>query len=173
MRSKSSSSFILPERLFSHLVLIFTVLFLLISSGSALAYTPQGVSFSWKANPAEDYVVGYRLYYSSESRFDYNGNLKTNFSYDYYIDFSESERCVPGTDGTDCKILELTDLQCGDLYGDSPECTIHNLQGVKYLAMTAYNAQAESDYTYELKYIDIANKLAAVQMIQSILILKD
>jgi hypothetical protein len=50
-------------------------------------------------------VIGYRLYYSSESRFESNGKPKTNFSYDYYIDLTESERCVPDTAGADCGVM--------------------------------------------------------------------
>jgi len=95
-------------------------------------------------------VIGYRLYYGSESRFDFKGTLKTNFFYDYYIDFLEFKRCV--ADGTDifCEDLYPDDFQCENLYGDLPQCTVNKLQGPLYFALTAYNAQAESGFTQEL-----------------------
>ena len=67
-----------------------------------------------------------------------------------YIDFAESRRCVD--DGTDanCQDLDPDDIQCENLYGDAPLCSLKKLQGRQFFAMTAYNAQAESDFTPEL-----------------------
>ncbi len=176
----TNSNCSLQERFQIRLVSFLAVFILLISGSTVGAHTSEGISFSWAPNPDDDYVIGYRLYYSSESRFDSNGKPKTDFSYDYYIDLAESERCVSDGDGTDCEILELADLQCNDLYGDSPNCSINNLQEGLHLAMTAYNAEAESDYTQELYYAvtpnptpnPTPNTLAAVQMIQALLLLK-
>jgi len=124
--------------------------FLLISGGLGQAHAVEYASFSWLANPPEDNVIGYRLYYGSASRFNSNLTLKADFSYDYYIDFAESKRCVD--DGTDanCQDLHPDDFQCENLYGDAPLCSVKKLQGLQFFAMTAYNAQAESDFTPEL-----------------------
>ena len=95
-------------------------------------------------------MIGYRLYYASTSRFNPNRTLKAGFSYEYYIDFGESKRCaVDGTDAN-CQDLDPDDCQCENLYGDTPLCSVKKLQGVQFFAMTAYNAQAESDFTPEL-----------------------
>lgn len=128
------------------------VLFLLaLGGGFGPAHAAEYATFSWLANPPEDNVIGYRLYYGSASRFNPDQTLKTGFTYDYYIDFVESKRCVD--DGTDANCLELSfaDFQCDNLYGDAPLCTVKRLQGLQYFAMTAYNAQAESDFTRELR----------------------
>lgn len=176
MNPITNSNCSLKERFQIRLVSFLTVVILLICGSTVGAHTSDGISFSWAPNPDDDYVIGYRLYYSSQSRFDSNGKPKPDFSYDYYIDLAESERCVPDSDGTDCEILELADLRCDELYGDSPNCSIYNLQGDLHLAMTAYNAETESDYTQELYYAVTPdtppNALAAVQMIQSLLLLK-
>ena len=123
----------------------------MVLSGSPIAlHAGETVSFSWQANPPDDYVIGYRLYYGSTSRFDSNGRPKANFFYDYYIDFSDFERCDPGGTGTVCEMLNLDQVECENLSGDFPRCTLYNLQGLLYFAMTAYNTQEESDYTLEL-----------------------
>ena len=108
------------------------------------------VTFSWQANPSEDYVIGYRLYYGADSRFNSNGTLKTSFSYDYYIDFSDFMRCDASSNGTSCEMLRPEELQCENLYESVPQCTISNLYGYLYFTLTAYNAQAESSFTPEL-----------------------
>lgn len=123
---------------------------LLFGGGYMPALAVEYATFSWLANPPEDNVIGYRLYYGSESRYNLDQTLKSGFSYEYYIDFVESKRCI--ADGTDADCLELSDgdFQWENLYGDQPLCTIKKLQGLQYFAMTAYNAQAESDFTPEL-----------------------
>jgi len=130
--------------------LVAVLSFFLLSTSSAYAHGVEYASFSWQANPPEDNVIGYRLYYASESRFNPNQTLKTDFSYDYYIDFAESKRCVDDGTETDCQDLSDDDFQCNNLYGDTPLCTIYQLKGVQYFAMTAYNAQVESGFTQEL-----------------------
>jgi hypothetical protein len=109
------------------------------------------VSFSWRANPPDDYVLGYRLYYGTRSRFDSTGKPRPGFSYDYYIDSYEMERCVARETETDCTPLSPDEVVYTNLSGDMPDCTLYNLQGRLYFALTAYNAQEESDYTVELK----------------------
>jgi len=137
-----------PSRIFP--VLAAALFFLLAGGGAAAAHAAEKASFSWLANPPEDNVIGYRLYYGSESRYTLNQTLKTNFTYDYYIDFAEAKRCLD--DGTDanCRDLSAADFQCQNLYGEAPLCTVYGLNGLLYFAMTAYNAQAESDFTPEL-----------------------
>ncbi len=115
--------------------------------GSALA--AGEVTFSWRANPPEDNVIGYRLYYGPQSRFDASGHLRPGFHYDRFIDFTEYERC-DGHDPQLCEQLTAGDVVCQDLWGDNPRCTVSGLTGPLYFAMTAYNAQSESDYTREL-----------------------
>jgi len=127
-------------------ICLFFLFFALAGASTAGA----GVTFTWQANPPEDYVIGYRLYYGPESRYRNSGALKANFSYAYYIDFLEFKRCI--ADGTDanCQDLSASDFQCANLYGEAPQCTVNNLQGLLYFALTAYNAQAESGFTPEL-----------------------
>ncbi len=108
------------------------------------------VTFAWQANPVEDDVVGYRLYYGADSRFNSDGTLKTSFSYDYYIDFAERRRCDASSGGTSCVLLSSEELQCENLYYSVPQCTVSNLYGQLYFSLTAYNAQEESNFTREL-----------------------
>lgn len=142
-----------------------------VSGSPSRANAVEPVSFSWQANPPEDYVLGYKLYYGSESRFDSSGRPKTDFSYDYYIDFSDFERCIPGTGDTVCETLSTSEVECEDLSGYFPSCTLHNLRGKLYFSLTAYNAYAESDYTLELR---IASKsdFPLLQFIHIILLQK-
>lgn len=126
------------------------LLFLLLGGGFVPARAVDRATFSWLANPPEDNVIGYRLYYGSESRFNLDRTLKTGFTYDYYIDFVDSKRCVADGTDADCQDLSVADFQCANLYGDQPLCTVGKLHGVQYFAMTAYNAQAESGFTREL-----------------------
>jgi hypothetical protein len=126
----------------------FLLLINFVFAGSAHAL--DKASFSWLANPPEDNVIGYRLYYGKESRFNLDRTLKPNFSYDYYIDFTDSRRCVDDGTGTNCQDLTASDFRCLNLYGDQPLCTVYKLQGLLFFTMTAYNAQAESDFTPEL-----------------------
>lgn len=131
-------------------VFIAVFFLLLISGGFVGAHAVEKATFSWLANPPEDNVIGYRLYYASESRFDPNQTLKAGFSYDYYIDFVESRLCVADGTEANCQDLSADDFECENLYGDTPLCTVYKLRGLRFFAMTAYNAQAESGYTKEL-----------------------
>ncbi|GEM_PF-927444 len=122
----------------------------LLAGGLPSALAAQDVTFSWRANPPQDNVIGYRLYYGPESRFDASGRLKAGFHYQEFIDFTEFERC-DGADPLSCDALSTAEVQCEGLYGDTPRCTVSGLSGPLYFAMTAYNAQAESSYTRELQ----------------------
>jgi hypothetical protein len=137
------------------------------------AYAGEPVSFSWRANPPEDNVIGYRLYYGSASRFRPNGIPKADFSYDYYIDLSTFERCVPGRTGMGCEMLNSDEIECSNLSGNSPRCTLYNLQSQLYFALTAYNAQAESAYTRELPGVFGAEVLGVLQHIYVLLLEKE
>ncbi|GAB4347043.1 MAG: hypothetical protein Kow0089_24570 [Desulfobulbaceae bacterium] len=108
-----------------------------------------GVSFTWQANAPEENVAGYRLYFGPESRFDGGGALKPGFRYAEYIDFTTARRCA--ADGTGCVVLGSDDFQCVNLGGVAPRCTVNNLEGTLYFALTAYNALSESGYTPEIK----------------------
>src|SRR6056297_1139570 len=90
-------------------------------AGFANAYTDGTIEFAWQANPPEENVTGYRLYYDSESRFDSNNNLKSGFSYNYYIDLSESMRC---SYDNGCENLAQNELSCNGLETSSPRCTL-------------------------------------------------
>ncbi len=122
----------------------------LLAGGLPSACAGQDVTFSWRANPPEDNVIGYRLYYGPESRFDASGRLRPGFHYQKFIDFTEFERC-DGADPLSCDALSSAEVQCEGLYSDTPRCTVFGLTGPLYFAMTAYNAQAESSYTRELQ----------------------
>ena len=114
-----------------------------VSADLSPAQAAKGITFSWGANPVEDEIVGYRLYYGPESRF-------TGAHYKYYIDFTSMESCPADTNGYGCDPLPADAVSCEDLFRETPKCTINGLPGGLYFAMTAYNAQAESDYTREL-----------------------
>ena len=122
----------------------------------------EGITFSWRANPVEDEIVGYRLYYGQESRF-------ATFSYDYYIDFTSWQRCPAGKDGLGCEPLPVDSVTCQDLFQETPRCTVYDLQDRLYFAMTAYNAHAESDYTQEVNSIS-PEVLAALQAVYGLLL---
>ena len=118
-------------------------------------YAVDHATFSWRANPQDDAVIGYRLYYGSSSRYDNSGRLKSNFKYDVYIDFAEEEVCHFTASSPVCTPYEDSLVSCEDLGGEHPRCTLHKLNGWKFFTMTAYNTQAESSYTTELKaYFD-------------------
>jgi len=135
----------------------------MLTSRPVAASVGDKVSFTWRANPAGDHIVGYRLYYGGSSRFTASGAPRPNFSYDYYIDFAKLKRCVPGSNGTQCKKLDPRDIQCRNLLGGTPSCTVSRLHGHLYFALTAYNAKAESGFTPELKTTVNPRGLAAVQ----------
>jgi len=130
--------------------LLFSSYFLPLGIHCAAAPSPSKITFKWKANPPQEFVAGYRLYYGSQSRLESNGMPKSNFSYTYCIDFTEQVRCQ-GPDFTSCENLSAAELQCENLFSENPQCTVSNLSGELYFAMTAYTNSAESSYTYELK----------------------
>jgi hypothetical protein len=137
-------------------------LFCLIAALPALAATD--VTFSWQANPPEDAIVGYRLYYGPSSRL-------TGGSYQYYIDFTDWQRCPVAGDEADCQPLEDA-ATCEGLSQEYPVCTIHDLAGKLYFAMTAYNNSAESGYTGEL-LVDLGptpGQLATLQQVYTLLL---
>ncbi|HHB76921.1 MAG TPA: hypothetical protein ENK84_10330 [Desulfobulbus sp.] len=120
--------------------------------GVSAALASEQVTFSWRANPQKDNVVGYRLYYGPGSRYDGTGHLKSGFSYDYYLDFATSQRCRTTKSGPVCEQYADNEVHCEGLNSEKPTCTLYGLVGgYKYFTMTAYNAQAESAYTKELK----------------------
>ncbi len=119
--------------------------------GVSAASTSRPATFSWRANPQDDNVIGYRLYYGPSSRFDSGGHLKSGFSYAYYVDFANSQRCRITKSGPVCEPYSANEVQCEGLNTDKPKCTLYGLWGFQYFTMTAYNAQAESAYTRELK----------------------
>ena len=160
--------------LFSLSRIFFIFLFFVIMSGNLVqASVASSVTFSWQANPPEDYVIGYRLYYGANSRFDSSGKLKSNFSYDYYIDFSDLKRRYAGDNFTSCEMLKPEELQCENLYESVPRCNVTNLNGNLNFSLTAYNAQAESSYTPELNLTVNPEGLAAVQAVIKTLLLNN
>jgi len=122
-------------------------------AGFANAYDNGTTDFVWQANPPEENVTGYRLYYGSESRFDANNNPKSDFSYDYYIDLSSSIRCNNLSYDNDCEYLAQNEISCNGLETGSPSCTLSYLEGVLHLAMTAYTSSDESSYTHEIRIV--------------------
>ncbi len=125
--------------------------FFIHTSAAANAYAAGQTTFKWQANPSQENVIGYRLYYGSQSRVDSNGKLKSNFTYDYYIDLAKSVRCNNLSYANDCEYLPSNELSCVGLDSNSPQCTLSNLQGTLHLALTAYNSATESNYTSEIK----------------------
>jgi len=148
----SIPSFLRPQ--FSGGIIFFLFVSLLcclgIDGDCSSAYAADQVTFSWRANPQSDDVVGYRLYLGSASRFDGSGFVKQDFSYASYLDFTDSQRCVLTDSDPVCETYSVAEVDCEGIYGETPSCTLYNLEGQYYFAMTAYNAQAESDYTAEL-----------------------
>ncbi|MBM9606093.1 hypothetical protein [Desulfopila inferna] len=139
-------------KLRNHKQLFISGLFIFVLyAGYANAYDNGTVELTWQENPPEEYVVGYRLYYGSDSRFDDNGNLKSNFAYNYFIDVFESVRCS-NYDNT-CEYLAPDELTCITDNVNDPLCTVGNFEGTAYLAMTAYDDNEESDYTHELTIV--------------------
>jgi hypothetical protein len=103
------------------------------------------VSFSWQANPPEDEVIGYRLYYGTSSRHVVGG-------YEEYIDFGSQQRCPADRHGFGCIPLGTGVVTCEDLYRESPRCTVTDLSGHLFFSMTAYNATSEGEYSTEVEY---------------------
>jgi len=123
-------------------LLLFTLLvFLGVTSHGALA----AVTFVWQASPQQDDIVGYRLYYGSQSR-------SVIGDYEQFIDFSTLQRCpVQGSDYA-CQPLTTGDITCENLYRDTPKCTVNDLNDHLFFAMTAYNSTLESEYSDEVEY---------------------
>lgn len=127
----------------------------------------EGITFSWRANPPEDNVIGYRLYYGPESRF-------SGGQYERYIDFMSSESCPVSTSGYGCEPLTDGAVACENLYLETPTCTVNGLPGGLFFAMTAYNTQAESDFTHELQSSSdsaSSQQLAVLQQVYKLLLL--
>lgn len=129
----------------------------------------SSVTFSWLANPPEENVIGYRLYYGSQSRYNSDGSYKEDFSYPQYIDFMDQVRCF-GTDYSSCEPLSSQDLQCEELYSETPRCTVYGLNGTLYFAMTACTNTAESGFTAELKSATPQQLQSIVQIIDLLLL---
>ncbi len=145
MKKLNSIKIALP----SFITLLFFTLIALSVSNNVNAANTKSVTFQWQANPADEYVVGYRLYYGSQSRYNDDGSLKENFSYTQFIDFMDQVRCS-GSDYSYCEALSTQDLQCENLYTGTPLCTVNGLSGTLYFTMTAYTNTAESSFTSEL-----------------------
>jgi hypothetical protein len=145
------------------------VLFALTGYDIANAAAPTSVRFQWQANPPEEYVVGYRLYYGTQSRYNSDGSLKENFSYTQYIDFVDQVRCS-GENYSYCEALSLQDLQCENLSSETPLCTVHGLSGTLYFTMTACTNTAESGFTTELQYITPEQQQSIIQIIDILLL---
>ncbi len=107
--------------------------------------------FSWKQNPASEEILGYRIYYGNQSRFNSDNSLKNNFSYTQFIDLTENVRCH-GPDYSICEQIDSNLLECEDLFSDDPRCTLYNLSGKLYFTITAYSNDAEGAFTYEIKW---------------------
>jgi hypothetical protein len=161
----------MPGRLQIILSLFFFVTALL-GIFPAAVHALEKITFSWQANPPHEQVLGYRLYYGSSSRYTRDGVPKTNFTYEYYLDYFNFERCLADGSDTNCEKLDLNDMRCENLLGDKPSCTIYNLPGKNYFfAMTAYNAETESGYTNELSIIN-RGVLTATQIANALLFKK-
>ena len=133
-----------------NLIILFVfVSSLFLSASSVVGSTNEKISFAWQPNPANENIVGYRLYYGKSSRFDSSGKQKTNFQYDYCVDFAELVRCS-GNNFSNCEDLGPAQLNCENLYSETPKCTLTNLGGNKYFALTVYDNQQESAFTKEL-----------------------
>lgn len=144
-----------PKKIKISFILCATFFLIFTSYRQSVAATDGSVTFTWKANPPEENVTGYRLYYGPNSRFFYNGLKKHDFSYKYCINFATSQRCS-GENYTNCKDLGSEILKCNGLYRTTPECTLSKLSGINYFSLTAYNNLGESAYTKELQY-DVQN----------------
>ena len=111
-----------------------------------LGTAEAAVSFLWQANPPEEEVLGYRLYYGTSSRYVVGG-------YAQYIDFGSLQRCPADGHGLGCVPLGTDAVTCENLYRDSPKCTVNDLSGHLFFAMTAYNATSEGEYSAEVEYV--------------------
>jgi hypothetical protein len=126
---------------------LFLALVYCLSAGTVQA--GDTLTFSWRANSDEDNTIGYKLYYGKTSR-KITLQYCDNFHYDYYIDFGKMERCRITSDGEDCSSLASDEVNCANLQGEDPQCTVKGMSEQRYFALTAYNAELESDYSREL-----------------------
>lgn len=133
-----------------YLIVNIVIAVLLVTFFAATTQAAEPLTFSWLANPADDYIVGYKLYYGSDSRYDANGQLIADFVYDGYYDFGTMERCTIEGDQVFCRYFDQEDADCQDLFGEQPTCTITQQSDQEYFTLTAYNSESESDYTVEL-----------------------
>jgi len=144
----SNTSLVRPQ--FSRGFAFLLLCFLGIHGNCSSAFAADQVTFSWRANPQSDSVMGYRLYFGSTSRFEKRGLVKQDFPYTFYLDFTSSRRCQLTDSVPACETYTNAEVDCEGIYSETPSCTLHYLKGQYYFAMTAYNAQAESDYSREL-----------------------
>lgn len=149
MNKISTSRMVSRDKHTSRLLLFITTIIAVITfNGYSNRAFAADVSFCWHPNSVYENVLGYRLYYGSSSRFQSNGSLKSNFSYDYYIDFNFAQKCSIATNI--CTPLTSKDYSCSDLGSSSPLCTVHNLSGTNYFTLTAYNMFGMSPYSQEI-----------------------
>ncbi len=130
----------------------------------------SSVTFSWLANPSDENVLGYHLYYCTQSRFNEDSSTKQDFAYSRLIDLNNGILCL-GPQYSECQNLDSSQLECENLYGENPKCTLSGLDGTLHFAMTAYSSSAESGYTAELTWTD-AQKKAFITML-NLLLLED
>lgn len=157
----------LREKIFVSAILVFLIIF---GGQFAHAGVSKDIKVQWKANPSHENIIGYKLYYGNKSRYDSKGRLKKGFKYDYCVDFTELMRCS-GSNYSKCVDLGSAQVNCSNLYGDNPKCILKKLSGNNYFALTAYNAQEESSFTYELKSGSKLNGLAQTAILG--LLIKD
>ena len=157
---------------FFFFVLISLACCVAVGGGFSTARAAEQITFSWNPNPQSDNVLGYRLYVGQSSRFDDDGLVKPAPSYQYYIDFSSSQRCLSTDSGPVCETYTDDEVTCEGIYGEEPRCTLYKLRGRNYVAMTAYNAQQESDFTDELNVESVVSPqdLVLLQVIYSLLL---
>lgn len=169
MNPKALSAGVLSDSLLAFCCFLVTSLFLL-SGGLTTALAANKVTFSWRASPPEEKILGYRLYYGARSRFDHAHLPRPGFRYDWFIDFTKSQRCE-GANPQHCTPLSPGEVVCENLKGDSPRCTLSGVTGPLFFAMTAYNAKSESGYSREhcLQRNPVAQ---ALQKAYSLLLLK-
>lgn len=135
------------------LVLSNVILSVLLLTNTSFASTQSTIAFKWKANPSKENIRGYKLYYGKKSRYYGSGVKKTNFQYDYCVDFNEQVRCS-GKNFKNCVRLGSAQLDCDNLHSTSPICRIKKSSDYKFFTLTAYNHKGESEFTQELRIID-------------------
>lgn len=135
----------------------------------------EDLTFSWRANPEEELIFSYRLYYGPESRYEplsffspksgfYEplsfSSPKSGFSYEYFIDLVLELRCpADSCNDDDCEQLPAGTVSCQGLSGSESseylQCTVLDLPSQSYFTLTAYDgSEEESDYSNELTNIE-------------------